>query len=108
MTSAAEQLPLAYDALKAINWSSLKNLHVSPLLYRRRLEVREESTPDQIIGLAIHCMSLESDKFDSRFGEYDGTRKGEPWRAWQAEHPGVQSLKPHEMERVRRASDALF
>lgn len=110
-TGNAGPLPSAlptYDRIKAINWSSLKHMHVSPLLYRRRLETPAEETADFIIGRAIHCLTLEPGRFAELFAEYDGVRRGKEWTAWCSENPRTQALKPNEMERVKRSADALL
>lgn len=100
-------LPVTYESIKAINWSSLKNMAVSPLLYRRRLEVPRKDTTALAIGRAIHCAIFEPHLLMARYAVYDGTRRGKDWDAWQMEHPGVESLKPGEMERVERTADAV-
>lgn len=97
-----------YESIAAINWSSLKHLAVSPLLYRWRLSHPKAATPAMVLGTAIHCAVLEPDKLDSRFAVYDGTRRGKAWEEWQVDHPGVQSLKPDERERVQQASAAVL
>lgn len=90
-----------YSQIKALNWSTLKNLAVSPLLYRWRLDHPEPRKQAYVMGNAIHTAILEPGKFDARFAVYDGRRAGKAWDDWQAEHPGVESLKPDEMARVQ-------
>ena len=97
----------SYDQTKAVNWSSLKNMAVSPLLYRWRLEHPQPRTAAFVIGGAIHCAALEPGKFDARYALFDGTRRGKAWDEWNAERPGAESLKPAEMERVMRSAEAL-
>ena len=98
---------IAYADIPGVNFSSLKHLAVSPLLYRWRLDHPQPKTPALILGTAIHCALLEPGKFDSRFAVYDGTRRGKDWDAWQLAHPGVQSLKPDEMEHVKQTVNAV-
>lgn len=85
-----------YTAIPALNWSGLKHLHTSPLLYKYRQEHPEPDKAAWVIGRAIHCGILEPERFDERYAVYEGPRRGKAWDAWQAEHPGVQSLKPDE------------
>ena len=89
-----------YSAIKALNWSTLRNMAVSPLLYKYRLARPQPRTATLTVGTAIHCALLEPDKFA-------GTRRGKAWDEWQEEHPGVESLKPAEAERVRLSAAAV-
>lgn len=96
-----------YSAVPGINWSSLKHLSVSPKLYQWRLTHPEPSKPAYVLGSAIHCAILEPDVFYQRYAVFDGVRRGKAWEEWQAEHPGVQSLKPDELEHVRHVAAAV-
>lgn len=96
-----------YDSLRAVNWSTLRNMATSPLLYRWRLDNPQPRTAALTIGSAIHCLLLEPGKFDARYAEYDGRRAGKDWATWQEDHPGVESLKPAEMERVVKSVEAV-
>lgn len=104
--SAAFAIP-DYASLRAINWSSLKHLHVSPLLYQWRIAHPEPKKPAFIIGGATHCATLEPDTFDARYRIYDGTRRGKEWDAWCADNPGVESLKPDDLVSVQYAARAV-
>lgn len=96
-----------YENVPAVNWSSLKHLAVSPLLYKWRLEHPQPDSATLVVGAAIHCALLEPGKFDSRYAVFDGRRAGKEWDKWQDDHPGVKSLKPDEMERVTRSAEAV-
>lgn len=98
-----------YDAIKAVNWSSLKHLSVSPLLYHWRLKEPEERKPAFVFGGAVHCAILEPEKFDSRYAVYDGTRdaRHKKYQEWMAAHPGVEVLGPDEYDRVQEIVVAL-
>lgn len=96
-----------YNAIKAVNFSSLMHLATSGLLYQYRLSHPGESKPEFRLGSAAHCAILEPDEFGSRYAEYAPVRNGKAWEEWQAEHPGVQSLKPHEMQHALRIRDAV-
>lgn len=96
-----------YDSIRALNWSSLKHLASSPLAYRYRIDHPELRKPAWIVGSAIHCLTLEPGKFDARYALFEGTRCGQKWETWQDLHPGVESLKPVEMARVRATTTAI-
>jgi hypothetical protein len=99
-----------YAAIPAVNYSSLKHIAVSPENYRWHLEHPAEQTDSFAFGGAVHCAVLEPDKFDARYQIYDERRdpRTKAWQEWQAAHPGVQTLKSHEMERVKRCSDKVL
>jgi exodeoxyribonuclease VIII len=99
---------VTYDEIKAINWSSLKHLAISPLLYRWRLEHPEPRKPAFIFGGAVHCAILEPEKFDERYAVFDGIRRGKAWEDWLAIHPGVESLKPDELDAIRSIAAAVL
>lgn len=85
-----------YAQIQALNWSTLKHIHVSAKLFLWR---RDHPEPDRsvfIVGGAIHTATLEPDKFDQRYGVYAAVRRGEKWDAWQEENPDLKSLKPAE------------
>jgi hypothetical protein len=96
-----------YENLQAINWSSLKHLAVSPLLYKWRKDHPEPSKPAYVVGSACHCAILEPEKFDERYAVYEKIRRGKEWEAWQAEHPGVQTFKEHELADVKAMAKAV-
>lgn len=96
-----------YDSVKALNWSSLKYMAKSPLEYRYRIDHPEPRKTAWIVGGAIHCLTLEPDKFDSRYAVFEGTRRGAKWDDWQALHPGIESLKPAEKARVVATAGAI-
>lgn len=97
-----------YENLDAINWSSLKHIATSPLLYKWRVDNPEPPKPAYIIGNAIHCATLEPEQFDKRYGVFPGkTRRGGAWEEWKAANPGVQSLTADEREIALATADAV-
>lgn len=99
---------MSYAEIKAVNWSSLRHMITSPLLYRWRIDNPEPPKTTFTLGSAIHCAILEPEKLDARYAVFDGTRRGKAWDEWQAEHPGVESLKPDEMARVQSVAHAVL
>lgn len=98
-----------YEAIKAINFSTLKHMAVSPLMYRWRLDHPEPDKDCFRFGGAGHCAIFEPEKFEQRFAVFDGVRndKHEKYQTWKAEHPGADALKPEEMERVLAVAQAV-
>ena len=95
---------MTYADIAAMNFSSLKHMATSPLLYRWRVDHPQPPKAAYTIGSAIHCAILEPALFASRYAVFNGVRRGKAWDAWQEEHPGVESLKPDEFERVEQSA----
>ena len=77
-----------YQALKATNWSTLKNMAVSPRLYRRRLAHPLPDTPAMLMGRAIHSGVLEPDSFPVEY------RIAEPRQCAGETKSGTRCSKP--------------
>jgi hypothetical protein len=99
-----------YADIKAVNWSSLKHMAVSPLLYRYRLEHPESRKPAFTFGGAVHTLVLEPEYFDARYAECDVVRnaKHEKFKAWMEEHAGAEAMTPHEMKCIRAMATAVL
>lgn len=97
-----------YSSIPAINWSSLKYMADSPRMFRYRLTHPEPRKPSYEMGSAVHCAILEPEKFDERYGVFDGIRRGKEWEAWKAENPGKEGLKPAKLDQVQWVADAVM
>lgn len=99
-----------YAAIPAMNFSSLKYMGISPLDYQWRVENPEEEKDAFVFGGAVHCAVLEPQHFDARYQVYDERRdpRIKAWQEWQAAHPGVETLKLPEMERVKRCAESVL
>jgi hypothetical protein len=53
----------AYDAIEAMNWSTLRHLETSPLLLDHRKRNPRPDTDSLRLGRAIHCALLEPDRW---------------------------------------------
>ena len=60
---------MKYEEIKALNYSSLKHMDVSPAYARHRFDnpCEVEDSKHFLRGRAIHCAILERDQFDSRY-----------------------------------------
>lgn len=128
---AQAELPLAsapvdYERIDALNFSTLKRLHISPKLCRWRVDHPEPDKPAFALGRAIHVATLEPERWareyvvEPDFGE-QLTAKGEPalnpkatkgYKAalaqWQASlGPGVTVIDPGEFALVERCARAI-
>lgn len=77
-----------YLALEAMNWSTLKNMAVSPRLYRRRRDHPLPDTPAMLMGRAIHSAVLEPESFPNEY------RIAEPRQCAGTTKTGAQCSKP--------------
>jgi len=79
-----------YQAIQAVNFSSLKMMRESPLHYRHALTAIRAESPAMALGSAVHCAVLEPGRFaleyspepvfgDCRLKENKATR--DLWRA---------------------------
>lgn len=107
----------AYGDIRALNFSTLKHLHVSPKFYQHMIKHPEPPKAHYLIGNGIHCYVLEPDEFENRYAEWDmPTSKGDKLTArngaaleeWTDLHYGAEPLLPAEMENVKRAGDAVL
>ena len=57
----------AYDAIQAVNWSTLVHLRRSPLHYRHACEHQRGDTPALRRGRLVHCAVLEPDMVPVRY-----------------------------------------
>lgn len=60
-----------YDAIPAVNQSTLKAIAKSPLHYRHRVDHEQKATPPMRLGAIAHCAVLEYDKLDVRYKVYE-------------------------------------
>ena len=103
----------SYVDLDGFNWSSLKHIYTSPLLYRHRIDHPEPDTNVFAFGSCAHTAALEPGKLESRFAPYEGQRSrrdGEPvgkYKEWVEGNPGVRALRPHEYEHAKACAAAL-
>lgn len=73
-----------YDALVAVNWSSLKHLGRSPAHYQAALKQTFADTDTLRIGRAFHVAALEPQRAESLYAVWAGRRAGKEWEAFQA------------------------
>lgn len=74
-----------YCASPQMNWSSLKEMAVSPKRYKWRTEHPPPDKPDFKLGRAIHCAWLEPGRFETGYvvkpeGLKLGTHEGKDWK----------------------------
>ena len=97
----------AYEDIQAVNWSTLKSLRVSPLQYRHDLERPRDPTPAMRMGVAIHMLALEPERFDAAYAVWDGHRRGKAWTEFRDDHADRYILTREEYERAHAAAAAV-
>lgn len=96
-----------YEAIPAVNWSTLKHLRVSPLEYQYRLTHPTDS-PAFALGRATHAALYEPDLFALHWVVYPGAvRRGKEWEAFKAEHEHDEIVTLAERTTAQEIADAV-
>lgn len=75
-----------YDAIEAVNFSTLKHMARSPAHYNHALTAPHEDTDALVLGRAIHLAVFEPAKFKARYVRWEGGRRaGKEWDAFCSE-----------------------
>lgn len=75
-----------YDALRGLNWSTLKHMATSALACRWAMDHADDrDTPAKLLGRAEHCATLEPAEYERRYvvrpaGMNFTTKAGKAWR----------------------------
>jgi hypothetical protein len=103
------QMPFAeYAAIRAVNWSSLRNLAVSPLRYRHAATHPQADTPTMALGRLIHTATLEPELMSGYAVWTGGSRRTNAYREWAAEQGGREIVTAAEHEQALGAASAVW
>ena len=110
--SATARFPIIpfdqYQAVDAVNWSTLRALRDSPAHYQAALARPREDTDSLRLGRGIHTAILEPHRFLLDYVLWEGgTRRGEKWDRFLAEHAGKTPLKPEQYEKCLAVGEAV-
>ena len=98
-----------YNAIKAVNFSTLKHMERSPKHYRHGLENPPPDSDVFRFGRALHCHVLEPLEFPARFIAWEGGRRyGKAWDAFQAENAGLDILTVKDMDQILRIGESIW
>lgn len=101
-------MTLEYNAIEAVNWSSLKWMRESPQMYRYRLSVPMEDTPALALGRATHCLVFEPNTFEAEFTIWQvGRRAGKEWDAFQAANADKTILREQDADLVTQLAESI-
>ncbi len=105
-------MPFAdYQAVDALNYSSLKHMFRSPMAFRYHKDHPSPATPEQRLGHAIHKLILEPDLvgdfavWGDRAGE--NVRRGKVWDEFQMEFEGREIITKAERDAMVGVSVAV-
>lgn len=97
-----------YDAIDAVNQSSLKPLlQRSPKHYLHRLDHPSTSTRSQFRGTAAHTALLEPARFADEYTVFDGRRGTKAWDAFEAANVGKTILSQKDYDEAERMARAV-
>lgn len=98
----------AVDAVDVVNFSTLKEMAVSPKRYKYRLANPKPQTKPMAFGVAIHTAVLEPERFGEEYVMFTGKqRRGKVWDAFKADNAGKQILTRAEYVEASRVRDAV-
>lgn len=97
-----------YFDIDAVNWSSLKHMRESAMLYRYRLSVPMKDTEPMALGRAVHTLVFEPEKFNAEYAIWDGGRRaGKEWDAYKLDHADATILREQDAEMVTELAEAI-
>lgn len=102
-TSRAE-----YDAIDAVNFSTLKHAARSPAHYLKALTAKTSETDAMRLGTAVHAAVFEPLTYGDAVAIWDGGRRyGNPWDAFCAENAGRLVITTEQQESALAIQQAV-
>ena len=97
-----------YDAVDAVNWSTLKYALTSGLHYRHCIAQATEETDAMRLGRAIHAMVFEPDTFDDEFAVWEGGRRaGGEWSQFKDTHLTQTIIRGEDLQAALDIAEAV-
>jgi hypothetical protein len=98
----------SYDAIDAVNYSSLKMLARSPKHYQHHMRHGAKETRPMFKGTLAHVAILEPDRIDTDYAVFTGPRRaGKAWEAFEEENAGKTIVKANELAQALAIRDAV-
>lgn len=76
------------DAMRPVNFSTLKHIGKSPAHYQLALTAKREDTDAMRFGRCLHLAVLEPERYRAEVTTWEGTRRGRTWDEWRIANPG--------------------
>jgi exodeoxyribonuclease VIII len=101
-----------YQKIDAVNFSTLKNMAISPMHYRYWAGIKKEDTPSTLLGRGVHTSVLEPDRFPLEYTVYrESKTKGKGaktnWQAFQAANQDKTILSLDDYQQCLAIRDAV-
>ena len=97
-----------YLKIKAVNWSTLKEMARSPLHYQHRLSNPREDSTGLARGRAVHTCVLEPELFAREYVVFPGPRRqGNEWKEFEAAYSQYTILKQDEYDKAMFCAKAV-
>jgi hypothetical protein len=100
-----------YAQIPGMNWSRLKSMRMSPLQFYhdyRAAATAAFDAPHFRIGRLAHTLILEPDLVGAHYVCYEGSRRGNGWRDYKADHADKQILTRVEWDKAQGAAHAVL
>lgn len=95
-----------YEAVDAVNWSTLKHLGKSPEHYLHNLKNPGDDTDAKQRGRVLHLAVFEPERFQRDVVVYPERRAGKEWQAFALKHQDKEIITSRMNDQVRAIADA--
>jgi hypothetical protein len=97
-----------YDTHLGMNWSRLRALRTSPLLFQYESYTSREDKPYYRLGRLAHTIVLEPTRVKDLYVCYDGRRAGKVWDDFQEKHSALTILNRAEWTKAEGVARAVL
>lgn len=94
-----------YEAIEAVNWSTLKWLGKSPEHYLYHLKNKGKDTPARQSGRVVHLAVFEPERLARDVVVYPDVRNGKKWKAFAEKHQGKEIITSRQWDAAKEISE---
>lgn len=95
-----------YDAIDAVNWSTLKHLGKSPEHYLHHLKNKGKDTDARQRGRVTHLAVFEPERLGHEVAVWHDRKQGNAWEAFAKKHAGKEVLNTKAFETAKAIGNA--